>query len=86
MGEVVTNELLAKQMQAGFAAIQGELAAVREEQALTSRKIGAMAESMVSMNKRLDDLSQQMRMVALAVDEHTTRLDQMEKPHDPTHA
>jgi hypothetical protein len=86
MGEVFTNELLAKQMQTGFAEIKTELAAVREEQALTSRKIGAMAESMVAMNKRLDDLSQQMRMVALAVDEHTTRLDQIEKRPDPTHA
>jgi hypothetical protein len=38
--------LPAKQVQAGFAGIQAELAAVREEQALTNRKIGPLAESM----------------------------------------
>jgi hypothetical protein len=31
-----------------------------------------------------DDLGQQMRIVALAVDEHTTRLDQIEKQLHPT--
>jgi hypothetical protein len=46
---------------------------------LTNRKIGALAESMVAVSKRLDDLGQQMRMVALAVDEHTTSLEQIEK-------
>jgi hypothetical protein len=43
--------LLAKQVPAGFAAIQGELAAVREEKALTNPRIGALAESMVAVNK-----------------------------------
>jgi hypothetical protein len=76
---VVTNELLATQVQAGFAAIQAELAAVREEQALTNRKIGTLAESMLAVSKRLGDLGQQMRMVALAVGEHTSSLDQIEK-------
>jgi hypothetical protein len=52
---------------------------VREEKALTNPRIGALAESMVAVSKRLGDLGQQMRMVALAVDEDTTSLEQIEK-------
>lgn len=69
-------------------------------QQATDAKIGALAESMVSMRKRLDDIAEEIgelrgdvrslradvRTIAIAVDQHTTRLDQMEKPHDPTHA
>jgi len=65
--------------------IREEIHAVRTEQALASRKIGAMAEGMVSIRKRLDDLdarmdtmSKDMHLVTLAVDEHTTRLDRIE--------
>jgi hypothetical protein len=83
MGEV-TLELIYRQMQAGQNELKAALAAVRDEQALTNRKIGAMAEGMVSMSKRLDDLGQQMHMVALAVDEHTTRLNAIERPQPPS--
>ena len=62
-----------------------QLRAIRAEQALTTDKIGALAEGMVSMRKRIDDLDTHiqglrgdMRMIAIAVDEHTTRLDRIE--------
>ena len=69
-----------------------QLRLIREEQVLTSRKIGALAEGMVSIrkqgdeiNKRLDRIEHQidglrgdMHMVTLAVDEHTVRLDRIE--------
>ena len=56
---------------------------------------------MVSMRKRIDDIAQEIgelrgdvrslrgdvRMTAIAVDQHTTRLDRIEKPqNDLTHA
>jgi hypothetical protein len=69
-----------------------QLRAIRAEQALTTEKIGTLAEGMVSMRKRIDDLDKRVevldshiqglrgdvRMIALAVDEHTARLDRME--------
>jgi chromosome segregation ATPase len=73
---------------------------VQEGFALINNKIGALAEGMITMRRRLNDIDHRldhmgqniaglrtdMQTVSLAVDQHTTRLDQMEKPHDPTHA
>ena len=58
-------------MQEGFAKLS-------TEQALTSHKIGTLAEGMVSMRQSIEGLRNDMRMVSLAVDEHTTRLDRIE--------
>lgn len=62
-----------------------QLRAIRAEQAETNRKIGALAESMVAMRKQIDDLRDDVhglradiRMIAIAVDEHTARLDRIE--------
>jgi tetrahydromethanopterin S-methyltransferase subunit G len=70
--------LLRSEMQEGFAKITAE-------QVLAARKIGAMAEGMVSVTKRLDDLDHKVddltksnRLVALAVDDHTHRLDKID--------
>lgn len=68
------------------------LRTIRAEQAETNAKLGAMAQSMVSMRKdvsnldmrvgKLEDTVQGMRadvrMIAIAVDEHTHRLDKIE--------
>ena len=59
------------EMQEGFAKLT-------TEQALTSHKIGALAEGMVWMRQSIEGLRNDMRMVSLAVDEHTTRLDRIE--------
>jgi len=59
------------EMQEGFAKLT-------TEQALTSHKIGTLAEGMVSMRQSIEGLRNDMRMVSLAVDEHTTRLDRIE--------
>jgi uncharacterized coiled-coil DUF342 family protein len=77
-----------------------QLRAIRAEQAETSHKIGALAESMVSMRKQIAALGGEvdklrgemdalrgevhamradMRMIAIAVDEHTARLERIEK-------
>jgi hypothetical protein len=75
------------------------LRAIREEQAVLSSKLGAVADSMVSMRKdiyslekRIDGMEKQaanltdavnglradMRMIAVAVDQHSARLDKIE--------
>jgi hypothetical protein len=73
---------------------------IRREQEATNAKIGSIATGMVSMLKRLDDLdagqiqllrridelNTTVRIVAVAVDDHSHRLDRMEKRPDPTHA
>ena len=63
-------------------AMRSEMTALRDE---TNRKIGALAESMVSMRKDINVLTDsvngmraEIRMIALAVDEHTQRLDRID--------
>jgi capsule polysaccharide export protein KpsE/RkpR len=85
MGEV-TLELIYKHMQAEQAEIKAELAAVRAEQETTSAKIGTLAASMVSMRKQIDDLTTTTRLIAVAVDDHSHRLDRIEKTLNLTHA
>lgn len=100
MGEVVTNELLAKQMQAGFGKIEAELAKIRAEQEALTHKVGTIASAMVSMTTRQDALDKSVeglttttRLIAVSVDDHShqlgainTRLDGIEKKLDRTHA
>ena len=64
-----------EEMRAGFAKID-----------VLDRKVGALAEGMVALRKRVDDIAEEvsalhgdMRMIAIAVDEHTIRLDHIEK-------
>jgi hypothetical protein len=73
---------------------------IRREQEATNAKIGSIATGMVSMMKRLDDLdagqmlvlrrieelNNTVRIVAVAVDDHSHRLDRIEKTLDLTHA
>jgi hypothetical protein len=59
------------EMQEGFAKLT-------TEQALTSHKIGTLAEGMVWMRQSIEGLRNDLRMVSIAVDEHTTRLDRIE--------
>jgi hypothetical protein len=67
----LTLRQLRTEMQEGFAKLT-------TEQALTSLKIGTLGEGMVSMRESIEGLRNDMRMVSLAVDEHTTRLDRIE--------
>jgi hypothetical protein len=78
----VSNELIYKLM----LEIQAELKDVRAEQQVTSAKIGTMAASMVSMSKQIEDLTTSTRLIAVAVDDHSHRLDRIEKKLDLTHA
>ena len=73
------------------------LRVIRAGQEETNGKLGAMAQSMVSMRKdingldtrvaKLDDTVQSLRadvrMIAIAVDEHTHRLDKIEAHYNP---
>jgi chromosome segregation ATPase len=66
---------------------------VQAGQQATDGKIGTLAESMVSMRKRIDDIAQEIgemrgdvrslradvRTVAIAVDQHSQRLEEIEK-------
>ncbi len=78
------------EMRAEQAEMRAEQAEMRAEQAEMSAKLGSMAQSMVSMRKdigRLDDAVQglraDVRMIAIAVDEHTNRLDKIEAHYNP---
>lgn len=44
-----------------------------------TQKVGALATTMVSVLKRLDDIDRSMQVVAVAVDDHSHRLDEIEK-------
>ena len=80
---------------------------IRREQEALAAKVGTIATSLVSMMKRLDDLDGRMnvfsirqqemtnttQLIAVAVDDHThrldkidSRLDRIEKQLDRTHA
>ena len=66
------------------------LRVIRSEQSEMSAKIGAMAQSMVSMRKDINSLESavqgvraDVRMIAIAVDEHTNRLDKIEAHYNP---
>jgi hypothetical protein len=67
-----------KEIRTEIGGLRTELAAVKEEQVLTTRKIGTLAESVVSLRNEVHGLRTDVRMVALAVDEHTARLDRIE--------
>jgi hypothetical protein len=72
--------------------IREEIAVVRAEQSVMSLKIGTLAESQVSTNRRIDALSGRIdvlsseiqnmrtdvRTISMAVDQHTARLDRVE--------
>jgi len=84
MTDEPTN-LVLEQLRVIRAETQQGFADLRADQALTNTKIGTLAENMVSMRKRIDDLDghiqglrTDVRMIAIAVDEHTSRLDRIE--------
>lgn len=86
MADTVTNELIYKLMldiQAGQktmrAHIDAGFADIRAEQEALSAKVGTVASAMVSVNKRLDDLTTATRLIAVSVDDHTHRLDRIEE-------
>jgi predicted nucleic acid-binding Zn-ribbon protein len=78
----VTNELIYKLM----LEIQAEQKTMRAEQKELALKVGTIADAMVSVNKRLDDLTTSTRLIAVAVDDHSHRLDRIEKQLNLTHA
>lgn len=89
----VTNELIYKLMleiqaeqKAMRADTQVEQKAMRDEQKELALKVGTIADAMVSVNKRLDDLTTTTRLIAVAVDDHSHRLERIEKKLNLTHA
>lgn len=71
-------------------AIRAEQQEMRHEMTETNAKLGTLAQSMVSMRKdigKLDEAVQglrtDVRMIAIAVDEHTNRLDKIEAHYNP---
>ena len=89
----VSNELIYKLMldiQAEQKAIRANMergfADIRAEQEALSAKVGTIADSMVSMRKQMDDQTTSTRLIAVAVDEHSHRLERIEKKLDLAHA
>jgi outer membrane murein-binding lipoprotein Lpp len=67
-------------------ALRTDVQAMRDQQALDSRKIGALAENVVRIGARLDQLAGEVhglrndfQAVALAFDEHAARLGAIER-------
>jgi len=72
-------------------AIRSDQDSMRREQAEMSTKIGVLAQSMVSMRKDINGLEDavrgmgnDVRLISLAVDEHTHRLDRIEAHYNPS--
>lgn len=73
--------------------MRGEFACLRQEVELNSRKLGAMAESIVGIKRDVAELKadvhalrQDVATLAIAVDEHTHRLGGIEKHLGLAHA
>ncbi|MBV8401728.1 MAG: hypothetical protein JOZ58_24645 [Acetobacteraceae bacterium] len=89
----VSNELIYKLMldiqaeqKTMRAHIDAGFADIRAEQEALSVKVGTIADSMVSMRKQMDDQTTSTRLIAVAVDEHSHRLERIEKKLNLTHA
>jgi septal ring factor EnvC (AmiA/AmiB activator) len=72
--------------------MQADLADIKSAQLETNRELGTLAEGMVRQTKRMDHLTDtaasmanDLRTVAIAVDEHTTRLEHLENKDAPIH-
>ena len=77
----ITNELIyevLKQVQGGQTALRGEVTELRGEISVINRKFGVVAENLNSMRQDLHKLQNDLSVVALAVDEHSHRLDALE--------
>lgn len=80
------EQLILHQLQA----LRTDVQAIRDQQAVDGRKIGALAENVVRVAARLDDLTAEVlglrndfQVVALAVDEHGARLGAIERRLPP---
>ena len=70
--------------------LRSDVQAMREQQAVDSRKIGALADNVVRIGARLDQLAGELhglrndfQAVAVAFDEHTARLRAIERRLPP---
>jgi septal ring factor EnvC (AmiA/AmiB activator) len=68
-----------EELQAGFASLRTDIAAVRQEQASTTTKLEAMAQTLVGVQRDIRSLQASVAMLGVAVDGHTHRLDEIEK-------
>jgi septation ring formation regulator EzrA len=78
----VNLELVLKRVEdvlAGQDAIRAEVKAVREEQARTTSKLEAMAQTLVGVQRDTRSLQATVAMLGVAIDGHTHRLEEIEK-------
>ena len=78
----VNLELVLKRVEdvlAGQDAIRAEVKAVRDEQARTTSKLEAMAQTLVGVQRDIRSLQATVAMLGVAIDGHTHRLDEIEK-------
>jgi len=52
---------------------------IMAEQVATNEKLGSMASSLVGMQRDIRDVKRELATLGVAVDEHTNRLDKIEK-------
>jgi peptidoglycan hydrolase CwlO-like protein len=77
----ITNELIfqvLKEVQSGQTALRAEVTELRGEVSVINRKLGVVAENLNSMRQDLHKLQNDVQVIALAVDEHSHRLDALE--------
>lgn len=85
MGEASLEmvQTLVQQVQAGQDTLRTEMqqgfAALREEQAHTTEKLEAMAQTLVGVQCDIRSLQREVTTLGVAVDGHTHRLDRIEK-------
>jgi hypothetical protein len=58
--------------------VHGEVKAVRTELATLDHKVGAMAQTLIGVQKDIRQLTNSVGTLGAAVDEHTHRLDRIE--------
>ena len=73
------ENIVLKQLAAVRVDIQEGFAKLTAEQVATNEKLGSVASSLVGMQRDIRDVKRELATLGVAVDEHTHRLDKIEK-------
>jgi chromosome segregation ATPase len=75
----VPENLVLKQLSSLRAEMQEGFAEIRTTAAQTNEKLGAVAQTLVGLQRDVRNLQREVATLGVAVDEHTHRLDRIEK-------
>ena len=73
------ENIVLKQLAALRVDMQEGFAKLTTEQVATNEKLGSVASSLVGMQRDIRDIKRELATLGVAVDEHTNRLDKIEK-------